>query len=66
MEGGKDDTRQVPALNSLHLPFPIRDQTWVIRGALIETACDPQDSDELPGQKLGYEVELPGGTGHIP
>lgn len=38
----------------------IRKQTLVLRGALNETACDPYESDELPGLgKSGCEAELP-------
>lgn len=51
---------QVLGLTPIYLPFHIREQTLVIRGALIETACDPFESDELPAlEKLGCEVESP-------
>lgn len=51
---------QVPGLTPIHLPFHIREQTWVIRGALIEAACDPCESDELPGlEKFGHGAEQP-------
>lgn len=50
---------QVPRPTPIYLPFHVREQTSVIRGALIETACDPYESDEQPGlEKFGCEVEL--------
>lgn len=51
---------QVPGLAPIYFPSHVREQTLVIRGALIETACDPYGSEELPGLgKFGCEVEWP-------
>lgn len=51
---------QVPDRTPINLPFHVREQTLVIRGALIETACYPYESDEPPGrEKFGCEVESP-------